>query len=380
MTSAPTVLRFFQAMNEREASDLYLTVGFPPSLRIEGTLEHIRPEPLTVDEINEIIASILTSRQRREFETQMELNTSLDVGRFGRFRVNCLRQRQFPALVLRRIVSKIPTFTELKLPPILERLALEKRGLILVTGMTGSGKSTTLASMIDYRNTHEEGHIITIEDPIEYFHEHKKSVITQREVGVDTESYSVALKNVLRQRPDVILVGEIRDRTVMEQALMAADTGHLCLATLHTNNASQSIERIVNLFPEDNHSQIRLNLSNNLRGIISQRLIPSSKGGMVLAIEIMLNQGLVRELIHKGEVTKIKDVMEQNVQLGMCSFDQSLIKLYKDELITEEMALMQADQPGDLKIRIQQIKLGDAGNKEVLRSINTGGLKISDDR
>ena len=380
MTSAPTVLRFFQAMNEREASDLYLTVGFPPSLRIEGTLEHIRPEPLTVDEINEIIASILTSRQRREFETQMELNTSLDVGRFGRFRVNCLRQRQFPALVLRRIVSKIPTFTELKLPPILERLALEKRGLILVTGMTGSGKSTTLASMIDYRNTHEEGHIITIEDPIEYFHEHKKSVITQREVGVDTESYSVALKNVLRQRPDVILVGEIRDRTVMEQALMAADTGHLCLATLHTNNASQSIERIVNLFPEDNHSQIRLNLSNNLKGIISQRLIPSSKGGMVLAIEIMLNQGLVRELIHKGEVTKIKDVMEQNVQLGMCSFDQSLIKLYKDELITEEMALMQADQPGDLKIRIQQIKLGDAGNKEVLRSINTGGLKISDDR
>ena len=380
MTSEPTVLRFFQAMNDREASDLYLTVGFPPSLRIEGTLEHIRPEPLTVDEINEIIASILTSRQRREFETQMELNTSLDVGRFGRFRVNCLRQRQFPALVLRRIVSQIPTFTELKLPMILERLSLEKRGLILVTGMTGSGKSTTLASMIDYRNAREEGHIITIEDPIEYFHEHKKSVITQREVGVDTESYSVALKNVLRQRPDVILVGEIRDRTVMEQALMAADTGHLCLATLHTNNASQSIERIVNFFPEDYHSQIRLNLSNNLKGIISQRLIPSSKGGMALAIEVMLNQGLVRELIHKGEITKIKDVMEQNVQLGMCSFDQSLIKLYNEQMITEEMALMQADQPGDLKIRIQQIKLGDSSNKEVLRSINTGGLKISDDR
>ncbi len=367
-------------MNERQASDLYLTVGFPPSLRIEGTLEHIRPEPLTVDEINEIIASILTSRQRREFETQMELNTSLDVGRFGRFRVNCLRQRQFPALVLRRIVSKIPTFSELRLPTVLERLALEKRGLILVTGMTGSGKSTTLASMIDYRNTNEEGHIITIEDPIEYFHEHKKSVITQREVGVDTESYSVALKNVLRQRPDVILVGEIRDRTVMEQALMAADTGHLCLATLHTNNASQSIERIVNLFPEDYHAQIRLNLSTNLKGIISQRLIPSAKGGMALAIEIMLNQGLVRELIHKGEITKIKDVMEQNNQMGMCSFDQSLIKLYKDGSITEEMALTQADQPGDLKIRIQQIKIGDSDNKEVLRSINTSGMKISEDR
>lgn len=380
MTSAPAVLRYFQAMNERQASDLYLTVGFPPSLRIEGTLEPIRSEPLTVDEINEIIASILTNRQRREFETQMELNTSLDVGRFGRFRVNCLRQRQFPALVLRRIVSKIPSFSELRLPAVLERLALEKRGLILVTGMTGSGKSTTLASMIDYRNSHEEGHIITIEDPIEYFHEHKKSVITQREVGVDTESYSVALKNVLRQRPDVILVGEIRDRTVMEQAMMAADTGHLCLATLHTNNASQSIERIVNLFPEDYHAQIRLNLSNNLKGIISQRLIPSAKGGMALAIEIMLNQGLVRELIHKGEITKIKDVMEQNNQLGMCSFDQSLIKLYREGLITEEMALTQADQPGDLKIRIHQIKLGDAGNKEVLRSINTSGLKISEDR
>jgi twitching motility protein PilU len=374
------VLRYFQAMNERQASDLYLTVGFPPSLRIEGMLEHVRPEPLTIDEVNEIIASILTNRQRRDFETHMELNTSLDVGRFGRFRVNCLRQRQFPALVLRRIVSKIPTFTELRLPAVLERLSLEKRGLILVTGMTGSGKSTTLASMIDYRNAHEEGHIVTIEDPIEYFHEHKKSVITQREVGVDTESYSVALKNVLRQRPDVILVGEIRDRTVMEQALMAADTGHLCLATLHTNNASQSIERIVNLFPEDYAAQIRMNLSNNLKGIISQRLVPSVKGGMALAIEIMLNQGLVRELIHKGEISKIKDVMEQNNQLGMCSFDQSLIRLYKEGLITEEMALSQADQPGDLKIRIQQIKLGEGGAKEVLRSINTSGLKISDDR
>lgn len=374
------VLRYFQAMNERQASDLYLTVGFPPSLRIEGMLEHVRPEPLTVDEVNEIIASILTNRQRRDFETHMELNTSLDVGRFGRFRVNCLRQRQFPALVLRRIVSKIPTFTELRLPAVLERLSLEKRGLILVTGMTGSGKSTTLASMIDYRNSHEEGHIVTIEDPIEYFHEHKKSVITQREVGVDTESYSVALKNVLRQRPDVILVGEIRDRTVMEQALMAADTGHLCLATLHTNNASQSIERIVNLFPEDYAAQIRMNLSNNLKGIISQRLVPSAKGGMALAIEIMLNQGLVRELIHKGEISKIKDVMEQNNQLGMCSFDQSLIRLYREGLITEEMALSQADQPGDLKIRIQQIKLGEGGAKEVLRSINTSGLKISDDR
>ncbi len=378
MTGAPVVLRYFMAMNERQASDLYLTVGFPPTLRIEGTLQHVREEPMSVEEINEILSSILTNRQRREFEAQMELNTSLDVGKFGRFRLNCLRQRQFPALVIRRIVSKIPTFSELRLPPLLSGLALEKRGLILVTGMTGSGKSTTLASMVDYRNSREAGHIITIEDPIEYFHEHKKSVVTQREIGVDTESYTIALKNVLRQRPDVILVGEIRDREVMEQALTAAETGHLCLATLHTNNAYQSIERIVNFFPEDHHSQIRLNLSMNLKAIISQRLLPSPKQGMVVAAEVMLNQGLVKELIHKGEITKIREIMEQNAPMGMCTFDQCLLKLHVEGLITEETAISQADQPGDLKIRLQQIKLGGGSGKEVLRSVDTSILRISE--
>ena len=376
--SAPVVLEYFTAMNEKEASDLYLTVGFPPTLRIEGVLEPIRQEPLSIDEINEIIASVLTNRQRREFETQMELNTSLDVGQYGRFRVNVLRQRQHPALVLRRIISVIPNFEQLRLPKLLEKLSLEKRGLILVTGMTGSGKSTTLASMIDYRNRGEQGHIITIEDPIEYFHEHKKSVITQREVGVDTESYSVALKNALRQRPDVILVGEIRDREVMEQALTAAETGHLCLATLHTTNAYQSIERVVNMFPEDYQNQVRLNLSMNLKGIISQRLVPCVKGGMTVVIEALLNQGLVRELIHKGDIGKIRDIMEQNNQLGMCSFDQSLERAYRDGMISEDTALTYADQPGDLKIKIQQINLGGAGNKEVLREMDTSLLSISE--
>ena len=375
--STPVVLQYFSAMNEREASDLYLTVGFPPALRIEGVLENIRKEPLTVDEINEILASVLTNRQRREFETQLELNTSLDVGPYGRFRVNVLRQRQNPALVLRRIISKIPTFDQLRLPRLLEKLSMEKRGLILVTGMTGSGKSTTLASMINYRNQHEQGHIITIEDPIEYFHEHNKCVVTQREVGVDTGSYAIALKNALRQRPDVILVGEVRDREVMDQALTASETGHLCLATLHTTNAYQSIERVVNMFPEDYQNQVRLNLSMNLRGIISQRLVPCSKGGMTVVIEVMLNQGLVRELIHKGDIGKIRDVMEQNNQMGMCTFDQSLERAYREGLVTEETALSYADQPGDLKIKLKQIALTDKGGKEVLREMDTSMLSIS---
>ena len=376
--SAPAVLDYFSAMNTHQASDLYLTVGYPPAMRAGSKLIHIRPEALTIDEINEILASILTSRQRRDFEVQMELNTSLDVGKFGRFRVNCLRQRQFPALVIRRIISKIPSFSDLKLPSVLERLALEKRGMILVTGMTGSGKSTTLAAMIDHRNSSQQGHIITIEDPIEFFHEHKESVVTQREVGVDTESYAMALKNALRQRPDVILVGEVRDREVMEQALTAAETGHLCLATLHTTNTYQSIERIVNMFGEESAQQIRLGLSMNLRAIISQRLVRSVDGGQTIAVEVLLNQGLVRELIHKGEIGKIREIMEQNNQMGMCTFDQSFLNLYKEGRIDEETAISNADQPGDMKIRIQQVRLGGKNGGDTLRNVDTSLLRVSD--
>ncbi len=368
-------------MNDHKASDLYLTVNHAPTLRTEKGFVDLDKKPLTHDDINNILNTVLTARQKRDYESQMELNTSLDMGRYGRFRLNALRQRQFPALVIRRIISKIPSFADLRLPKILEKLSMEKRGLVLLTGMTGSGKSTTLAAMVDYRNATEEGHIITIEDPIEYYHEHRKSVVTQREVGVDTESYAIALKNALRQRPDLILVGEIRDREVMEQALTSAETGHLCLATIHTSNSYQAIERIVNFFPEDYASQIRLNLSVNLKAIVSQRLLPSIDGGMVPAIEVMLNQGLVRDLILKGEITKIKDVMEQNATLGMCSFDQSLLQLYQQGLITEDVALSNADKQADIKVKLQQLKLSSkkpGSSREILKSLDTSVISLKD--
>jgi twitching motility protein PilU len=366
-------------MHEVSASDLYLTVGFPPSVRTDMGVQKISDTNLTVEDINEVLASVLTPRQRREYEATMELNTSLDAGAHGRYRVNILQQRQRPAMVIRRIISKIPSFQELALPGMLGELALKKRGLVLVTGMTGSGKSTTLASMINHRNAHESGHIITIEDPIEYFYEHQQSLVSQREIGVDTENYAVALKNALRQRPDVILVGEIRDREVMEHALMAAETGHLCLSTLHTNNASQSIERVVNMFPEDYHDQVRLNLATNLQAIISQRLVPSVSGGSVVALEIMLNQGLIKELIQKGDISKIRSVMEENTQLGMRTFDQSLLQLYSKGEITEETALSYADQAGDLKIKIHQKQFEDVdGDGDGFRRLDTSSLAIKD--
>lgn len=372
----PVVFSYLQAMNEQRASDLYLTVGFAPTLRIEDKLMPVEEPLVSLEGMNDILAALLTNRQRREFDASRELNTALDMGEHGRYRVNVFMQRQYPALVIRRIVTRIPSFEELRLPKILQDLSMEERGMILVTGMTGSGKSTTLASMIDYRNENEQGHIITIEDPIEYFHHHKKSIVTQREVGVDTESYAVAMKNALRQRPDVILVGEIRDREVMEQALTSSETGHLCLSTLHTNNAYQAIERIVNLFPEDYHAQIRLNLSLNLKAIISQRLVPGVNGELVLAMEIMLNQGIVRELIQEGKINKIKDIMEQNVSSGMCTFDHSLLASYQAGLISEETAISQSDVPGDMKVKIQSIKLGDENSS--LSQLDTSLLSISE--
>ncbi len=356
------------------ASDLYLNHGYPPTLRIENNLSPINNIPLEEETIDEILSTVLTARQQRDFQMRMELNTSLDMGQFGRFRVNVYKQRQVPGLVIRRIISRIPTLNELRLPKILNSLALEQRGLVLVTGMTGSGKSTTLASMINNRNETNPGHILTIEDPIEFYHEHKKCVVTQREVGVDTESYSVALKNALRQRPDVILIGEIRDRDVMEQALSIAETGHLCLATLHTNNAYQAIERVVNFFPEEFHGQVRLNLSMNLKAIISQRLLPSIKGGQVPAVEVLVNQALIREQIQKGDYEKIPELMEQNSNIGMCSFDQSLLSLYAEGLISEETAITQSDKSSDMTVKIRQYKLGAAN----LRDLDTSNLAISD--
>lgn len=372
----PLAFTFLTQMNERNASDLYLTVGREPTIRVEDKLYSLSDEPLDLETVNEIINSILTTKQRRDFELSWDLNTSLDMGKHGRFRINVLKQRQSPGLVIRRIISKIPSIRELRLAPVLESLAMEKRGLILLTGMTGSGKSTTLASMINYRNQNASGHILTVEDPIEYYHEHNKSVVTQREIGVDTVSYDVALKNALRQRPDVILIGEIRDREVMEQALTIAETGHLCLATLHTSNAYQAIERIVNFFPEDQQGQVRMNLSMNLKAIVSQRLLPCVTGGLVPALEVMLNQALIRELIVKGEYEKITDVMEQNTPIGMQTFDQSLLRLFVDGLIEEQTVVKQADKSSDMKVKLREAKMKVQGGG--LHNMDTSVLSISD--
>lgn len=353
------IFDYLRAMSEKNASDLYLTVDSQAMLRVDDRLEAISDEPLSDDDLQAMLSEVLTNRQRREFETNMELNLALDMGEIGRYRINVMRQRQHPGMVIRRIISQIPSFEQLRLPQTLGKLALDKRGLILVTGITGSGKSTTLAAMIDSRNQNTQGHIITIEDPIEYYHRHGKSIVTQREIGIDTSSYLVAIKNALRQKPDVILVGEIRDREVMEQTLTAAETGHLCLATIHTNNAYQAIERIINLFPEERHQQVRLNLAMNLRAIISQRLVAAVDGSRALATEILLNEAYVRELIQSGETQRIREVMEQNVTNGMMTFDISLFNLYINGIISEDTALAEADVAADLKMRIQQHKLSD---------------------
>lgn len=349
--------------------------------RAGGTLIPLTPERQTVEDIQNILNTILTTRQKRDFESHQELNLALDIGKSGRYRVNVLRQRQMPALVIRRITTEIPSFKDLHLPDLMATLSMERRGLILLTGMTGSGKSTTLASMIDHRNMTEQGHIITIEDPVEYFHEHKQCIISQREVGIDTDSYYVAMKNAMRQRPDIIMVGEIRDREVMEQALTIAETGHLCLATIHTNNSYQAIERIVNLFPEEFHNQVRLNLSLNLRAIISQRLLPRIGGGLIPALEVMLNQGLIRELVQGGNISKIKDVIEQNTSLGMCSFDQSLMKLYIDGEITRDTAINQSERASDMEIKLREVEMKrESTNENVdsFREMDTSFISLSD--
>lgn len=372
----PSVIKFLSAMNAYGASDLYITIGHPPSIRIEGQLKNLRTGDITPDEIEDIMASILTYKQRREFDNTLELNTGLDMGKFGRYRISVLQQRKKPALVIRRIVSKIPTISDLQLPEMIAKLALEKRGLVIVSGVTGSGKTTTLASMVDFRNMNEPGHIITIEDPIEYYHDHKKCIISQREVGADTDSYEIALKNALRQRPDVILVGEIRDREVMEQTLIAAETGHLCLATLHATNAYQAIERIINLFPEEKQSQVRLSLALNLKAIVSQRLVQGVDGNLVPATEIMLNKGLIRDHIMSGKITQIKDVMKQNAILGMCTFDQALYELYKEGTISEDVATANADVSSDMQIRIRMEK-STSTNPEEKTFSSLGPSKIS---
>ncbi len=367
------LLQWLLDMVARKGSDIYITFGSPPMMRGDDGMTPL--SELVLDDVllNQVVGEITTPDQQAEFEQEHEFNMALDLGSAGRFRVNIFKQRQHSGMVIRQITTTIPTLEQLHLPALLGELCCEKRGLIIVVGGTGSGKSTSLAAMIDYRNKKEPGHIITIEDPIEYVHEHHKCLITQREVGVDTRSFDAALKNALRQKPDAILVGEIRDHVVMEHALNIAETGHLAMATLHANNANQAIERIVNFFDREAQNQVLLNLSLNLRGILSQRLVRTKTGGRRAALEIMLNQGLIKELVRKGEIKAIKPIMAENTEQGMQTFDQALFRLWQEGEIDEDIALAEADSPGDLKMLMQREKLGGG---EGLKAVDTSGLSL----
>ncbi len=356
-------------MCEIEASDLYLTTGAPPCAKVQGELVHLGEERLGPDEVAAIAREIMNADQREEFARTHELNLALSVPGVGRFRVNCFHQRNQVALVARHIKTEIPDFQTLGLPPVLTKLVMQKRGLVLFVGGTGSGKSTSLASLIDFRNTHAAGHIITIEDPVEFMHRHKKSIVNQREVGIDTTDYAEALKNTLRQAPDVILIGEIRDRETMEHALAFSQTGHLVLSTLHATNATQAFERILNFFPEDRHAQIRMDLSFNLRGIVSQRLLNGMKKRRVVAVEVLLATPRVSDVIHKGDFHLLPEIIEKSTNLGMQSFDQALFQLYQDGQIELKEALRNADSPNNLRLRINLEKgqLGRHGLRLTLR-------------
>ena len=344
---------FFRKMVEIEASDLYLTVAKPPMYRTEGKIEVGGDHPFTPEELRDIAQAIMNDKQKQEFTQTMEMNMAMSLPGVSRFRINIFQQRGSVGMVIRRIKADVLSVEQMGLPAILGDIVMTKRGLVLVVGATGSGKSTSLAAMIDHRNTHEAGHIITIEDPIEFVHRHKCSIITQREVGFDTHSFQAALKNTLRQAPDVILIGEIRDTETMEAAITFAETGHLCLGTLHSNNANQAIERIMNFFPSERHAQIYLQLSLNLRSIVSQRLIPSVEGKRVAALEILMDTPRIKDLIKKGEVDTLKQAMEQGIQEGCQTFDQALFALYRDGIINLDQALINADSANNLRLKIK---------------------------
>lgn len=347
------IRKLLTLMVEHDASDLYITVDSPPSYRVNGVVRPAGDRSLLPEETEQLAHSIMSERQQREFDETNEQNLALYYTSLGRFRVNVMRQRGCIALVIRQIKSKIASLDDLRLPPVLKDISMTKRGLVLVVGATGSGKSTTLAAMIDHRNTSQAGHIISIEDPIEFVHVHKKSIVTQREIGVDTDSYHAALKNALRQAPDVILIGEIRDTETMEAAITFAETGHLCLATLHSNNANQAMERIMNFFPPERHKQIYLQLSLNLRSVVSQRLVKTVDGNRVAAIEVLLGSPRVKDLIHKGQIADIKEAMEKSSTVGMQTFDMHLYELYRGGVISLDEALRNADSANNLRLRIK---------------------------
>lgn len=347
---------FFKLMVDKEASDLFFSVGAPPNIKIQGITAPIGQAPIKSQQMSEIVMSIMNDDQQKEFEANMELNMALSLTGVGRFRINLFRQRGEVAMVVRYIKGNIPSIEELKLPPILKTIVQELRGLVLVVGSTGSGKSTALAAMIDYRNQTTRGHILTIEDPIEYIHEHKKCIVDQREIGIDTLNYDNALKNAMREAPDVILIGEIRERNSMKHAIAYAETGHLCISTLHANNANQTLDRIINFFPEDAKQQILMDLSLNLRAIISLRLIPGVDSQRIAAVEILINTPYISDLIEKGKVDEIKEVMARSTEQGMQTFDQALMNLYKAGKITKESAIKFADSKNNVGL---QIRLGE---------------------
>src|SRR5215831_2223546 len=359
-----------RALLAKRGSDLFLTAGFPPAMKIDSKMTPVSQQALNAQHTAMLVRSIMNDKQAAEFEANKECNFAINPAGIGRFRVNCFVQQANVGAVLRVITTSIPNFEDLKLPAVLKDVAMTKRGLVLFVGATGSGKSTSLAAMIGYRNENSHGHIVTIEDPVEFVHPHKNCMITQREVGVDTESWEAALKNTLRQAPDVILIGEIRDRETMEHAVQFAETGHLCLSTLHANSANQALDRIVNLFPEERRQQLLMDLSLNIKGIISQRLIKKPDGkGRVAALEILLNSPLISDLIFKGEIHEIKEIMKKSRELGMQTFDQALFDLYEIGKISYEDALRNADSVNDLRLSIK-LHSKEAKNRDITQGID----------
>lgn len=348
------VFDLLRLMLGKKASDMFITAGFPPAMKVDGKMTPVNSQVLSPQQAREICRSIMNDKQAAEFDATNECNFAIGIPNVARFRVNAFVQRGSVGLVFRTINSKIPTFEELGLPAVLKDIAMTKRGLVVFVGGTGSGKSTSLAAMVGYRNEHSHGHIITIEDPVEFMHDHKNCVITQREVGVDTDSWQAALKNTLRQAPDVILIGEIRDRETMDYAIAFAETGHLCMSTLHANSTNQALDRIINFFPEERRQQLLMDLSLNVRAFVSQRLIPKIDGiGRIAAVEIMLNTPLITDLIFKGDVHEIKPVIAKSRELGMQTFDQSLFDLHEAGEISYEDALRNADSVNDLRLRLK---------------------------
>ena len=361
MTTPTEFTSLLKLMAAQRASDLFITAGMAPSMKVNGKLAPVGDAPLTPQQSRDLVLSVMTPPQREEFEKTHECNFAIGLSGVGRFRVSSFYQRNQVGMVLRRIETKIPTVDELSLPPIVKQLAMTKRGIIIFVGATGTGKTTSLASMIGHRNKNSTGHIITIEDPIEFVHRHEGCIITQREVGVDTDSWEAALKNTLRQAPDVIMIGEVRTREGMDHAIAFAETGHLVLCTLHANNANQAMDRIINFFPEDRRDQVLMDLSLNLKGVVAQQLIPTPDGkGRRVAMEILLGTPLVQDYIRDGEIHKLKEVMKDSTQLGMKTFDQSLFELYQAGEISYDDALRYADSQNEVRLKIKLAQSGDA--------------------